>query len=99
MGLEAINSPGEALGAIWALYNEQQKKFTNLPKLARVAREMDFPLIGILARMEHGGIRLDAQVLNAMNTKLTREITSLQTQIYAAAGYEFNVSSEDPKNP
>lgn len=93
VGLEAINSPGEALGAIWALYDEQQKKFTNLPKLARVAREMDFPLIGILARMEHGGIRLDAQVLNAMNTKLTREITSLQTQIYAAAGYEFNVSS------
>lgn len=92
-GLEAINSPGEALGAIWALYDEQQKKITSLPKLARVAREMDFPLIGILARMEHGGIRLDAQVLNAMNTKLTREITGLQTQIYAAAGYEFNVSS------
>jgi len=92
-GLEAINNPGEALGAIWALYDEQQKKFTSLPKLAQVAREMDFPLIGILARMEHGGIRLDAQVLNAMNTKLTREITGLQTQIYAAAGYEFNVSS------
>ena len=28
VGLEAINSPGEALGAIWALYDEQQKKFT-----------------------------------------------------------------------
>lgn len=93
VGLEAIVSPGEALSAIWALYDEQQKEFTSLPKLARVAREMDFPLIGILARMEHGGIRLDVQVLNAMNTKLTREITDLQTQIHAAAGYEFNISS------
>lgn len=93
VGLESIDSPKNAVRAIWALYDEQRQAFEALPDLSRVAHEMDFPLIAILARMEHQGIRLDAGVLDAMNTKLTREITDVQAQVYDMVGYEFNVSS------
>ena len=93
VGLESIDSPKNAVRAIWALYDEQRQAFEALPDLSRVARDMDFPLIAILARMEHQGIRLDAGVLDAMNTKLTREIVDIQAQVYDMVGYEFNVSS------
>lgn len=93
VGLESIDSPKNAVRAIWALYDEQRQAFEALPDLSRVARDMDFPLIAILARMEYQGIRLDAGVLDAMNTKLTREIADVQAQVYDMVGYEFNVSS------
>ena len=93
VGLESIDSPQSAVRAIWALYDEQRQAFEALPDLSRVAHEMDFPLIAILARMEHQGIRLDAGVLDAMNTKLTREIADIQAQVHDMVGYEFNVSS------
>ena len=93
VGLESIDSPKNAVRAIWALYDEQRQAFEALPSLSRVAHEMDFPLIAILARMEHQGIRLDAGVLDAMNTKLTREIADIQAQVHDMVGYEFNVSS------
>lgn len=93
VGLESIDSPKNAVRAIWALYDEQRQAFEALPDLSRVAHEMDFPLIAILARMEYQGIRLDAGVLDAMNTKLTREIADVQAQVYDMVGYEFNVSS------
>ena len=93
VGLESIDSPQSAVRAIWALYDEQRQAFEALPDLSRVAHDMDFPLIAILARMEHQGIRLDAGVLDAMNTKLTREIADVQAQVYDMVGYEFNVSS------
>ena len=94
VGLESIDSPQSAVRAIWALYDEQRQAFEALPDLSRVAHEMDFPLIAILARMEHQGIRLDAGVLDAMNTKLTREIADIQAQVNDMVGYEFNVSSQ-----
>lgn len=93
VGLESIDSPKNAVRAIWALYDEQRQAFEALPDLSRVAHEMDFPLIAILARMEYQGIRLDAGVLDAMNTKLTREIADVQAQVCDMVGYEFNVSS------
>ena len=93
VGLESIDSPKNAVRAIWALYDEQRQAFEALPDLSRVAHDMDFPLIAILARMEHQGIRLNAGVLDAMNTKLTREIADVQAQVYDMVGYEFNVSS------
>ena len=93
VGLESIDSPKNAVRAIWALYDEQRQAFEALPDLSRVAHDMDFPLIAILARMEYQGIRLDAGVLDEMNTKLTREIADVQAQVYDMVGYEFNVSS------
>ena len=93
VGLESIDSPQSAVRAIWALYDEQRQAFEALPDLSRVAHEMDFPLIAILARMEHQGIRLDAGVLDTMNTKLTREVADIQAQVHDMVGYEFNVSS------
>lgn len=91
-GVEALD-PATAISALWTLYEEQSKAFDELPKLAHVARAIDFPLIPVLARMEWHGIKLDRRVLDTMNDDLTREITDLKTQMHEMVGYEFNISS------
>ena len=87
------SDPGLAIAAIWVLHNEQSEALTKLPKLERVARDIDFPLIPILARMEHRGIILDTAMLAEMNTNLTSLINNVQQQMYTMVGHEFNISS------
>lgn len=93
VGMEAIDDPKLAISAIWALYDEQSQALDALPELAHVARTMDFPLIPVLARMEHRGIKLDSSKLTEMDIKLTREIAEIQTTMFAMVGREFNIAS------
>lgn len=92
MGVDA-KKPEEVVAALWVLYDEQQVQLATLPKLQHVAEEIDFPLIPILARMEHRGIILDTAFLGEMNQSLTKDIQSTEQAIYALAGQEFNIAS------
>ncbi len=83
----------QAIAAIWTLYDEQMAEFEKLPKLKSVAFEMDFPLIPVLARMEHRGIILDTAFLGQMNKDLTQELRETEQAMYDLAGYEFNIAS------
>lgn len=93
VGMESIDDPKLAISAIWTLYDEQRQALDALSELSRVARTMDFPLIPVLARMEHKGIRLDVETLGAMDTKLTQDIANIEQRMYEMAGYEFNIAS------
>jgi DNA polymerase-1 len=61
--------------------------------LAGLYHEMDLPLVPVLARMEQAGVKIDTAALSKMSTELEREIAAKATEIYAAAGMEFNVGS------
>ena len=93
VGMESIDDPKVGISAVWALYEEQAKALDELPKLAHVARAIDFPLIRVLARMEHRGIKLDASHLEAMNVELTSNIARIQQEMFDMVGYEFNIAS------
>lgn len=88
-----VSDPLVAISAIWDLYEEQTGKFKELPKLAKVAREIDFALMPVLARMEYLGIELDTKYLAKMNEELTRDITSTRKAMHEMVGYEFNIGS------
>lgn len=88
-----IDSPELAISALWALYEQQSKALDELPKLASIARTVDFPLIPVLARMEYRGIKLDIAQLEQMNTKITQDLSGVQKQMYDMVGYEFNIGS------
>ncbi len=93
VGLETIDDPKLAVAAIWALYAEQSVVLDKADGLGHVARAIDFPLIPVLARMEHRGIRLEASKLDEMNRDLTRDIADIQREMYEMVGHEFNISS------
>jgi DNA polymerase-1 len=61
--------------------------------LVKLYEEMDLPLVPVLARMEHAGVKIDTSALAQMSTELEREIAAKAKEVYEAAGMEFNVGS------
>jgi DNA polymerase I len=61
--------------------------------LDRLFREIELPLIPILARMEAVGVALDLDALAALDTEFGEEISRLEREIYAAVGHEFTIGS------
>lgn len=61
--------------------------------LQELARNVEMPLVYVLAAMERNGVRLDKTVLDQYGGLLHKEIASLEKEIYDLAGVEFNVAS------
>ena len=61
--------------------------------LIKLYEEIDLPLVPVLARMEHAGVKIDTGALSKMSSELEREIVSKEKEIHEAAGMEFNVGS------
>lgn len=55
--------------------------------------EIEMPLMPVLAEMELNGIRIDTESLAETSSILTSRMRQLETQIYEAAGEEFNIAS------
>lgn len=77
---------------ILRLQNVLMKKLTEM-ELERVYREIELPLIGILAEMERIGIKVDVEGLREASEELEREIEVLTRRIHHTAGREFNINS------
>ncbi len=61
--------------------------------LMRLFNEVEMPLIPVLARMERCGVKLDTLTLTEISLGLAEEIKSLEKEIIAMAGIQFNVAS------
>lgn len=56
-------------------------------------RDIELPLIPVLAEMEWTGVRIDVKELNNLSAALTQRLRGMESQVYEMAGYEFNLSS------
>lgn len=93
VGAEVGEEPHSVLAAVWHAYGQQIDSFEKMPKLARIARDFDFPLIHILFNMERRGVRIDCGLLQKMSKELGDEYERLEQEIYSLIGYEFNIAS------
>ncbi len=85
--------PAQVVSAIWEAYHDQNSQLDQLPKLQKLATDIDFPMIPLLAKMEHRGILLDSKYLHEMSKKFETRIREFEQKIYELAGREFNISS------
>ena len=56
-------------------------------------RDMELPLVRVLARMEQHGIGVDRTYLEEMGRDLRADLSGLETEIHEQAGRKFNVKS------
>ncbi len=56
-------------------------------------KEIEMPLIDVLADMEKAGIALDAPVLEDMSKDIAIRLAQMEDEIYQKVGYSFNVNS------
>lgn len=61
--------------------------------LGELSRNIEMPLINVLAAMERYGVKLNLDDLKEITSNLREDIISLEKEIYALAGTEFNISS------
>ena len=61
--------------------------------LLKLYEEIDLPLVPVLTRMEHAGVKIDRATLTEMSSRLEREIDTKAKEIYQRSGSEFNISS------
>jgi DNA polymerase-1 len=61
--------------------------------LLKLYEEIDLPLVPVLARMEHAGVKIDRAALSEMSSRLEHEIDTKAKEIYQRAACEFNISS------
>ena len=55
--------------------------------------EVELPLCAVLARMEHAGMRVDANALAAFGSEMEVQLKTLEQHIYEEAGGPFNINS------
>ena len=80
-------------GTIWSLHRQQLAALKEMPKVAKLAHNVEWPVIPVLARMEVEGIRLETSYLDKMARRFADKISDLEQSIYGYADQEFNISS------
>ncbi len=71
---------------------------TQRPRLAEwgledLLRDVELPLVDVLAAMEREGIKMDAEQLAEIGKGFADEIAKLESEIYKLAGHEFTIGS------
>jgi DNA polymerase-1 len=61
--------------------------------LDRLYREIELPLVPVLARMEADGIAVDLDALAVLDREFATEIARLEEEIYGAVGHQFTIGS------
>lgn len=76
-----------------ARLKELFQKEIHQKKFDRLLYEIELPLLPILAEMERCGIYVDVHQLRKVGEQLVKELHIIKTQIFQAAGEEFNLNS------
>ena len=89
------NVPSEAALSAWAaarLVEPLAKRLSDAGALA-LFREIEMPLIPVLARMERTGMAADREIFREENAELSSTIDELERSVWRQAGEEFKLES------
>ncbi len=90
---EMIYRAPEIIAVLEGLHAQQTKELAATPKLTDLAMKVEWPVIPVLARMEHRGIQLDTDYLTRFAGQIEDTISDLEQQVYGYADQEFNIAS------
>ncbi|HEX4774384.1 MAG TPA: DNA polymerase I, partial [Candidatus Saccharimonadales bacterium] len=90
---EVMERAPEIVANIKALQTKQATELKKFQKMSALAHDIEFPIIPILARMEHLGIELDTAYLRKFADQINDLISDYEQQIYGHADQEFNIGS------
>jgi len=61
--------------------------------LSELSENIEMPLVAVLMKMEHQGVKLDVDALGIFAEELRNQIIVSEREIHQQAGFEFNISS------
>ncbi len=90
---QAAPYAGEDADVTLRLHQKLYAQLREDAALERVYREIEMPLVPVLARIERHGVKVDAGLLATISRELAQRQDELQQQAWAEAGLEFNLGS------
>lgn len=75
------------------LHQALQEKLQAIEPLEQVYREIEMPLVPVLARIERQGALVDANLLGQQSLELGDKLVELERKAYEIAGQPFNLAS------
>jgi DNA polymerase-1 len=90
---EVIARAPDFVSLIATLHEQQSKELAEIPKLDALARNIEWPVIEVLARMEYEGMLLDTKYLKKFAVEIDNMLSDTEQQIYGLAEQEFNIGS------
>ena len=81
------------ISAMRIIFERQQKKLENLPRIREIAEKLDFPMSLVLFKMEKAGVEICPEIFAKMSVEFASEISKIEKEIFEIAGREFNVAS------
>jgi DNA polymerase-1 len=61
--------------------------------LVRLFRQVETPLVKVLADIEHAGVRIDPDFLRAYSREIAEQVVNLEKKILDEVGFQFNIAS------
>ncbi len=83
---------GDRAEIAWRLAPLLDSKLTE-EDLQSLFRELELPLVGVLAELEYNGICIDLNRLDELGQRFQGEMDRLEADIYELAGRRFNIGS------
>ncbi len=77
--------------ATFMIFNKQQELCDQ--NIITLGNECEWPLVMILANMEHLGVEVDRDFLNTLDQEISAYLIKIQSSIIELAGIEFNINS------
>lgn len=90
---ELTTRAAEIISVLKALHDQQATAIKLIPKFTELVRDVEWPVIPVLARMEYAGIELDTKYLAKFAEQIDDAISDYEQQIYGHADQEFNIGS------
>jgi DNA polymerase-1 len=90
---EASHYAAEDADITLRLHEHLWPRLEELPSLASVLRDIEVPLIPVLARMEQRGVLIDGDLLKRQSKEMAEQIHKLEKESHDAAGQPFNLGS------
>ena len=81
------------ISAMRIIFERQQKKLEDLPRIHEIAEKLDFPMSLVLFKMEKAGVEICPEIFAKMSEEFAGEISKIEKEIFEIAGREFNVAS------
>ena len=75
------------------LFNYLSKKLNTLDGQQKLYRDIENPLIKVIAQIEQNGVMIDSKSLEKQSIDLNRRIKKIEKNVYKLANKEFNIGS------
>lgn len=90
---QAVQYAGEDADITFRLHQHMWPRLNETPPLVKLYREIELPLVPVLARIERNGVKIDAAMLRKQSTELAKRMLELEAEAYELAGQNFNLAS------